>query len=129
VMVGGGVWTAITVGLALSTELLDAGTLALGLFILVFLSSGFAVAGVRLGRKTYLVDGAPERQRPLMVAVANTLVGVMYALAAGLGFMADLLGVSAVLGTLWGMALLGTFLAWRLPKAEGLVRAGTPGSV
>jgi hypothetical protein len=84
VMVGGGVWTAITVGLALSTELLDAGTLALGLFILVFLSSGFAVAGVRLGRKTYLVDGAPERQRPLMVAVANTLVGVMYALAEGL---------------------------------------------
>jgi hypothetical protein len=112
------------VGLALSTELLDAGALALGLFVLVFLSSGSAVGGVRPGRKTYLVDGAPETERPLMVAVADTLVGVMYALAAGLGFMADPLGVPVVLGTLGGMALLGTFLAWRLPEAEELVREG-----
>ena len=125
VMVAGGMWSVITVILALSTFLLPEDAWAgngwgLALFALVFFSSGFAEAGVRLGRKTYLVDGAPERKRPLMVAVANTAVGVMYALAAGLGFLADALGVAVVLGVLGLMALMGTLLANRLPEAETL---------
>jgi hypothetical protein len=121
VMVAGGVWTAITVALALSAEVLPEGSLGIGLFALVFLSSGFAVAGVRLGRKTYLVDGAPEADRPLMVAVANTLVGVMYAVAAGFGLLADQLGVWAVLVLLGAMAVGGTLLSLGLPEAEELV--------
>ena len=84
----------------------------------VFLSSGFAEAGVPLGRKTYLVDGAPERQRPLMVAVANTVVRVMYAAAALLGFVADSVGVEVVLILPGIMALIGTVLAVTLPEAE-----------
>ncbi len=140
VMVAGGVWTGITVALALSGELLPDGVADDGagwiarwevswgalLFALVFFSSGFAEAGVRLGRKTWLLDGAPERRRPLMVAVANTAVGVMYLLAAGLGILAEVTGVGVVLLALGGMALAGTLLAWRLPEApelrEGLER-------
>ncbi len=124
VMVAGGVWTFVTVALALSTEALPTNTLGLVLFGLVFFSSGFAVAGVRLGRKTYLVDGAPEVERPLMVAVANTAVGGMYVVAAVFGLMADWIGVPAVLVVLGGMAAAGTVVAWRLPEAEELVRTG-----
>ena len=121
VMVAGGIWTALTVVLALAGELLPENHLGLALFGLVFLSSGFAVAGVRLGRKTYLLDGAPERDRPLMVAVSNTAVGVLYGGAALLGLVADRLGVSVVLGILGLMATLGTVLAWRLPEAHRLI--------
>lgn len=42
----------------------------------IFLLIGFAQAGLWLGRKTYLVDGAPEDDRPLCVAVSNTLIGM-----------------------------------------------------
>jgi hypothetical protein len=122
VMVAGGIWTAVTVGLALGGELLPENSWGLVLFSLVFLSSGFAVGGVRLGRKTYLLDGAPNRERPLMVAVSNTLVGVMYVVAGGLGLLADYVGVNPVLGILGGMAILGTLLAWRLPEAGELFR-------
>jgi hypothetical protein len=122
VMVAGGVWTAITVMLALSSEFFPEGTVGLALFVLVFLSSGFAVAGVRLGRKTYLLDGAPAELRPLMVAVANTLVGVMYAVAGVFGLLADWLGVPSVLGLLAMMAVAGTMIARSLPEAEGLIR-------
>ena len=121
VMVAGGVWTFLTVVLALSTEALPTDGLGLVLFGLVFFSSGFAVAGVRLGRKTYLVDGAPEVERPLMVAVANTAVGGMYLVAAVFGVMADWIGVAAVLLVLGAMAAAGTAVAWRLPEAEELV--------
>jgi len=134
VMVAGGLWSAVTVALALaaglpSADTLDAEVLAgvtwgAGAFALVFFSSGFAEAGVRLGRKTWLVDAAPERRRPLMVAVANTAVGVMYALAAGLGVVAEVAGAWVVLVTLGGMALLGTALAFRLPEAEALAAEG-----
>lgn len=124
VMVAGGIWTALTVALALGGELLPENQLGLILFGLVFLSSGFAVAGVRLGRKTYLLDGAPERDRPLMVAVANTAVGVLYGVAALLGLVADRFGVSVVLGMLGLMAILGTILAWRLPEADRLIHRG-----
>jgi hypothetical protein len=137
VMVAGGIWTGVTVALALSGELLPGEVAEAGagwgaawgltwgglLFALVFFSSGFAEAGVRLGRKTWLLDAAPERRRPLMVAVANTAVGVMYALAAGLGVLAEFAGVAVVLGTLGLMALAGMLLAWRLPEAGAMKEA------
>ena len=57
-----------------------------------------------------------------MVAVANTVVGILYAAAAVLGLMADKVGVPAVLGVLGGMAVLGTLMSWRLPEAGELFR-------
>ncbi len=138
VMIAGGIWTAVTLALALlagavSGDAMEADAVAgLGwgvlVFALVFFSSGFAEAGVRLGRKTYLVDGAPERRRPLMVAVANTAVGAMYLPAATLGLLGDRAGVPVVLALLGGMVLAGTVLAWRLPEAEAMVRSDEPGS-
>ena len=35
-----------------------------------------AQAGVRLGHKAYLVNAAPAAERPLYVALANTLIGM-----------------------------------------------------
>jgi MFS family permease len=121
VMTTGGGWTVATVILALSGSLLPGEGFGVLLFSLVFLSSGFAEAGVRLGRKTYLVDGAPEEHRPLMVAVANGAVGLVYGAAAGLGWMAEAAGVDWVLGLLLVMGAWGSWLSWRLPEAEELV--------
>jgi hypothetical protein len=109
-----------------------AGALAFGLlpeplqtpwlYAVLLVSLGIAQAGVRLGRKTYLVDGAPADERPLYVAFANTVAGGV-ALVGGLfGVIADLASVTMVLGLLAILAALGAVAARRLPPAEEMAR-------
>ena len=91
------------------------------LYSSVFLFAGFAHAGVRLGRKTYLIDAAPEKERPLYVAVSNTLVGIV-TIASGLfGIFADLLGVNWLIGIFALMMVSGSILSLTLPKPSKMV--------
>ena len=91
-------------------------------FASVFFIAGFAHAGIRLGRKTYLVDAAPEKERPLYVAVSNTLVGLVTVLSAALGFIADLLGVEWLIALFGLLMILGIVTALTLPKSENMVK-------
>jgi hypothetical protein len=61
-----------------------------------------AQEGVRLGRKAYLVTAAPPDERPLYVALANTIIGVVMIALALLGVVAELgLSLLGVLATRW----------------------------
>ncbi len=51
----------------------------------VFFVSVVAHSGVRVGRKTYVVDLGGDEQRAHYVAVSNTLMGALLLLAGGLG--------------------------------------------
>ncbi len=83
-----------------------------------FLLGGIAEAGVRVSRKTYLVDIAPESERPLYTAFSNTFAGAV-ALASGLlGVLASLAGLDAAVAALIGFALLGALAALILPEAD-----------
>lgn len=84
----------------------------------VFLLIGFAEAGVRVGRKTYLVDAAPENERPLYVAMSNTVVGAFTILAGGLGFIADTFGLVTLLTIFILLAASGSISAIILPTAD-----------
>jgi hypothetical protein len=79
---------------------------------------GFAISGVRIGRKTYLVDVAPSVNRPLFVAISNTITGLLTLLGIGLGFIVDAFGVQILLLILVGLAILGIAISWRLPSVE-----------
>jgi len=79
---------------------------------------GFAEAGVRVGRKTYLVDAAPENERPLYVAMSNTVVGAFTILAGGLGFIADTFGLVTLLTIFILLAASGSISAIILPTAD-----------
>ncbi|WP_119462529.1 MFS transporter [Rhodospirillaceae bacterium SYSU D60014] len=110
-----------------------AGFFALGLALLppaawnqyvyapIFILIGAAQAGVRVGRKTYLVDAAPERDRPLYVAFANSAVGVVTLAAGALGLLAALIGVPALIALLALLALAGAAAAWALHEADRMV--------
>ena len=64
---------------------------------LIFMLVNVMHGGVRLGRKVYLVDMATTETRAALVAVSNTVIGVLM-LAGGLvGLLADRFGVEAVL--------------------------------
>lgn len=84
----------------------------------VFFVIGAAHSGVRLGRKTYLVDMARADNRATYVAVSNTLIGVFLLVGAVFGLLADLVGAPAVVLLLGLIALSGAVSAWRLPEVE-----------
>lgn len=75
--------------------------------------------GVRLGRKTYLVDMASQDNRALYVALSNTLTGVLMLIVGGIiGLIAQWLGSAMLLVILAGTAFCAMLSAQRLPEVE-----------
>ena len=91
-----------------------------------FVLAGIAHGGVRLGRKTYLVDGPPARDRPTYVAIANTSIGAATVVGAAVGAMAGWLGSGGILVVFGVCTALGAALAWRLPPASEMVADAEP---
>ena len=76
-------------------------------------------AGVRLGRKTYLVDMAGADSRALYLALSNTLTGVLMLIVGGvIGLLAQWLGSAGVLAALALMGLGAAASAQRMPEVE-----------
>ncbi|TDR50378.1 hypothetical protein DFP85_12658 [Halomonas ventosae] len=76
-------------------------------------------AGVRLGRKTYIVDMAGADKRALYVALSNTLTGVLMLVVGGVvGLLAQWLGSAGLLACLALMGLGAAASAWRLPEVQ-----------
>jgi MFS family permease len=68
---------------------------------------GVAHAGVRIGRKTYLVDMAGTENRATYVAVSNTLIGLLLLAGGAVGLLAEAAGLLAAVGVLSALALAG----------------------
>jgi hypothetical protein len=77
-----------------------------------------AHAGVRVGRKTHLIDIATADNRASYVAVSNTFIGVMLLAGGALGGVASLAGPTAVILLLSAISLIAAGAAWRLEEAQ-----------
>ncbi|MET0091023.1 MAG: MFS transporter [Candidatus Thiodiazotropha sp.] len=75
-------------------------------------------AGVRLGRKIYLVDMADGGNRAAYVALSNTLIGVAMLGAGFIGLIGDWLGVPWLVLMLALVALLAARYAWQLEEVS-----------
>ncbi len=76
-----------------------------------------AHAGVRIGRKTYLVDMAGGNKRTDYVAVSNTAIGFALLAVGGLSGLASLVSVETALALLGAMSVAGVISASALPEA------------
>lgn len=86
---------------------------------LAFFGLGVAHAGVRLGRKTYLVDMAAGNTRTDYVAVSNSVIGALL-LASGLvGALAATVSVQATVLLLGLAGLAGAWLSLRWKAVSG----------
>ncbi len=103
---------------ALAIDVLPPDQPRLWLYAVVFAALGIAESGLRLGRKTYLTDGAPGDERPLFVAFANTSVGLLALAGVFIGILVD--ATSPVMGVAFTslMAALGVAAALSLPPAS-----------
>jgi hypothetical protein len=82
----------------------------------VFLVLMVAHSGVRLGRKTYVVDLASGNRRTDYVAVSNTVIGVVLLLLGGLGALAQLVSVPGAILALSVLGIAGAAMSRALPE-------------
>lgn len=77
-----------------------------------------AHAGVRLGRKTHLVDIASAENRATYVAVSNTIIGVMLLVGGAFAGAAASFGAAGAIFILALVSLVGAVSALRLDEAQ-----------
>ncbi|MCI0510108.1 hypothetical protein C8E00_1057 [Chromohalobacter marismortui] len=104
---------------ALIAWLPGAWTQRIGPYALVYALLVIAHAGVRLGRKTYVVDMAGSEKRALYVALSNTFTGILMLLIGGLlGAVAYVIGSAGLLLVLAACALGAAASSQCLPEVE-----------
>lgn len=72
--------------------------------------------GVRLGRKTYLVNLGKGNKRTDYVSVSNTLIGIILLFTGFISLLQPVIGLVGILAILATMGFLGALLATRLPE-------------
>jgi len=73
-----------------------------------------AHSGVRVGRKTYVLDLASGNKRTAYVSVGNTLIGILLLLAGSLGLLTPVLGARGMVGLFGLMGLAGALMCRKL---------------
>ncbi|WP_047547870.1 MFS transporter [Psychroserpens sp. Hel_I_66] len=90
----------------------------LWIYPLAFFILGIAHGGVRLGRKTYVVDMAKGNERTNYVAVSNTVIGMILLVTGGLSALVSLISTEDVILVLSLFGILGAYKSYRLPNVE-----------
>ncbi len=91
---------------------------ALWIYGSLFFLIGLAHTGIRIGRKTYLVDHADNDNRARLVAVSNTLMGLVILTSGSFGLLAGAVGEQVVILVFAVLGILGSVMAFRLPEVE-----------
>lgn len=77
-----------------------------------------AHSGVRVGRKTYVVNLGSGNKRTDYVAISNTVIGVLLLLVGAIGALAPIVGNDGVIGLLALMGFAGAVYGTTLPDVE-----------
>ncbi|NNF17367.1 MAG: MFS transporter [Gammaproteobacteria bacterium] len=87
-------------------------------FALVYFMLATIHAGVRVGRKTYLVDMATTQNRATYVALSNTIIGILLLAGSSVGLIAEKFGSEYAVLSLALCAGLGALYARRLENVQ-----------
>ncbi|MBR9883616.1 MAG: MFS transporter [Oceanospirillales bacterium] len=85
---------------------------------LFYFALSVAHQGVRIGRKTYVIDLAEGNKRTDYVAVSNTVIGLVLLLMGLTGALSDVLDITGIILLLSCLCLVGTLLALTLPETD-----------
>lgn len=87
-------------------------------YAVVLFLLNIAHAGVRIGRKTHVVDIAGSENKAEYVALSNTVIGILLLVVGGLVSLLMALGLEVALGVLSALALLGAAMATTMKHAQ-----------
>jgi len=85
-----------------------------------FFFLAIAHSGVRIGRKTYLLDMASGVRRTDYVAVSNSVMGLVLLLGGAIGLLAPLVGSGGMLLLLSFLGFAGAWGGRKLPEIQGM---------
>jgi hypothetical protein len=85
---------------------------------LAYFVLSIAHSGVRVGRKTYVVDLATGNRRTDYVAISNTVIGVLLLMVGSVGALSPLIGNAGIIALLALMGLAGALLGATLPETQ-----------
>jgi hypothetical protein len=88
------------------------------LYPAAYLLLAIAHTGVRIGRKTYVVDLAEGNRRTDYVAVSNTAMGLILLVTGGLSAAAAVIGAEVALLSLAALGAGGVLVARSLPEVS-----------
>lgn len=94
------------------------GVLAGWLYAVLFFFLALAHTGIRIGRKTYLIDMAPAEDRASYVALSNTIIGVILLISGSFGIIGTVFSPREVILVFSALGLAGSLVAWTLEEAE-----------
>ncbi|SHE78198.1 MFS-type transporter involved in bile tolerance, Atg22 family [Psychroflexus salarius] len=83
----------IGIAYAIIIYLQNPSQISISFILPLFFVNAIAYAGARLSRKTYLVDYAPDKDRPTYVAMASTFIGLFTIITASFGLITDYFGL------------------------------------
>ena len=92
---------------------------SIGFYAAVLFVLGTAHAGVRIGRKTHVVDLAGGDRKAEYVALSNTVIGVLLLVMGGLVSALLSFGLEAGIAALSALAVIGAVLALTMKHAQG----------
>lgn len=119
--VGAGVASAVivlTVAIAALPGFTGSGLLGSLLFVGAYFVVTLTHTGVRVGRKTYIVDMAEGDRRTLYTAVSNSAMGVILLIVGGVSALLALVHVFWALLFLAAMGFAGVFAGAKLPDVS-----------
>jgi hypothetical protein len=112
---GAGIIGCVTAGIG-GLELRQG--VAIWIYGALFFFIGLAHTGIRIGRKTYLLDHATADNRARLVAVSNTLMGIALLVSGSFGLLADRIGERYVVLVFALLGMVGSLLAFSLPEVQ-----------
>ncbi|MFK8054471.1 MAG: MFS transporter, partial [Woeseiaceae bacterium] len=119
VMIAGALITALTgIVTFMLEQTLPNATQTFWLLPSTYFILSIAHSGVRIGRKTYVVDLATGNQRTDYVAISNTVIGILLLVVGTVGLLVPVIGNSGVILLLATMGLAGAALGTSLPETE-----------
>jgi hypothetical protein len=119
VMIHGGVLSAAIGALLFLADEFLPGLVAQAWFVpLAYFLLSIAHGGVRVGRKTYVVDLAQGNRRTDYVSVSNSVIGVVLLLAGLSGALSTVLSTSGIILVLSLMGFAGSIMSASLPEIE-----------
>lgn len=119
--IGAGIASAIIIALVIITavpEVLGEGWMTNLVFVFAYFSLTLMHTGVRVGRKTYVVDMAEGDQRTTYVAVSNTALGLVLLLVGGISSLLASFHILFALAFLAATGLVGVIAGVRLPDVS-----------
>lgn len=118
VMTHGSLASSLAVLVVVAVVLLDRPALTVPVLVAGYLVISLVHVGVRVARKTYVIDMAEGDQRTRYVAVANTAMGVILLVTGAISAGLAILGQVPALIFLAALGLVGAVISWRLPEVS-----------